>query len=115
VKLSPTPTLEEDEQYEDRRHNYEAKCHARQRNRGKDLIWHTRMQREKYNLNQRAQQLDIHEAHLRRRERRCDHRDAEIHVARIQEGRVDQSRSKDVVCIVYLRKSMLGLVRTLLG
>jgi hypothetical protein len=28
---------------------------------------------------------------------------------------VDQSRSKDVVCIIYFKKNMFGLVRTLLG
>jgi hypothetical protein len=51
VKLSPTPEPEDDEQYEDMRHNYEAECHARRRHMGEDLIWRTRMQREEYNLN----------------------------------------------------------------
>jgi hypothetical protein len=37
------------------------------------------MQREEYNLNQRTQQLDVREAHLYIRERRCDCREAEIH------------------------------------
>jgi hypothetical protein len=54
VKLSPTPTPEDDEQYEDKRCNYEAERHARRRHRGKDLIWRTRMQREEYNLNLRT-------------------------------------------------------------
>jgi phenylalanine-4-hydroxylase len=48
-----------------------------------DLIWHTLMQREEYNLNQRARQLDVHEAHVRRRERICDHREVEICLARM--------------------------------
>jgi hypothetical protein len=54
VKRNPTPTPEDDEQYEDRRRNYEAEHNARQRHRGNDLIWRTRMQREQYNLNQRT-------------------------------------------------------------
>jgi hypothetical protein len=41
------------------------------------------MQREEYNLNQRTRQLDVHEAHLHIRERRCDHREAEIRAARM--------------------------------
>jgi hypothetical protein len=51
VKRSPTPIAEDDEQYEDRHHNYEAERNARRWHRGEDLIWHTRMQREEYNLN----------------------------------------------------------------
>jgi hypothetical protein len=54
VKLSPTPTPEDDEHYEDRCHNYEAERHARRRHRGNDLIWPKRMQREEYNLNECA-------------------------------------------------------------
>jgi hypothetical protein len=50
-------------------HNYEADQNARRRHRGKDLIRHTRLERQEYNLNQRARVLDIHEAHLCRRER----------------------------------------------
>jgi hypothetical protein len=38
VKLSPTPTPEDDEQYEDMRRNYEAECHAHQRHKGEGLI-----------------------------------------------------------------------------
>jgi hypothetical protein len=82
--LSPTPTPEDDEQYLDRRCNYEAECHARRRHRGEDLIWHTRMQREEYNLNQHARQLDVREAHLHRHERRCDHREAEVRATRMR-------------------------------
>jgi hypothetical protein len=41
------------------------------------------MQREEYNLNQRARALDICETHLCRRECRCDRREAEVHVARV--------------------------------
>jgi hypothetical protein len=43
--LSPTPTLEDDEEYEDKRCNYEADQNARRRRRGEDVIWHTRLQR----------------------------------------------------------------------
>jgi hypothetical protein len=52
VKRSPTPTLENEEEYENREINYEAKRQAHQRHRGEDLIWRTSMQRQEYNLNQ---------------------------------------------------------------
>jgi hypothetical protein len=42
------------------------------------------MQREEYNKNQCTRQLDVHEAHLRIRERRCDCHEAEIHVERMR-------------------------------
>jgi hypothetical protein len=42
------------------------------------------MQRQEYNLNQRRRQLDVREAHLRVRERRCDCCEAEIHAARMR-------------------------------
>jgi hypothetical protein len=84
VKLSPTPTPEDDEQYEDKRHNYEVERLACRRHRSKDLIWHTRMQGEKYNLNQRAWQLDVRDAHLCRRECRCDHRESKIRAVRMR-------------------------------
>jgi hypothetical protein len=51
VKLSPTLTPEDDEEYEDRRRNYEAGQNARQRHKGKYVIWCTRLQRQEYNLN----------------------------------------------------------------
>jgi hypothetical protein len=72
--------------------NYEAECQARRRHRGEDLIWCTNMQRQEYNLNQHKRQLDIREAHLCVRERRCDHREVEIHVARMR-GRDIGSKS----------------------
>jgi hypothetical protein len=84
VKRSPTPTPENDKECENREINYEAKCQARQRHRGEDLIWHTSMQRQEYNLNQRRRQLDVHEAHLRVRERRYDRREAEIRATRMR-------------------------------
>jgi hypothetical protein len=84
VKRSPTPTPENDEEYEDREMNYEAERQARQRHRGEDLIWLTSMQRQEYNLNQRRRQLDIHKAHLCVRERRCDRREAENRAARMR-------------------------------
>jgi hypothetical protein len=43
VKRSPTLTPDDDEQYEVRRHNYEAERNARQMHVGKDLICRTRM------------------------------------------------------------------------
>jgi hypothetical protein len=51
---------------------------------GENLIWCTHMQREEYNLNQHTRQLDVRKAHLRIRERRCDHREGEIHAARMR-------------------------------
>jgi hypothetical protein len=82
--VSSTPTPEEDEQYEDRNRNYEVEHHARRRHRGEDLIWRTCMQREENNLNQHGRQLEVREAHVYRRERRCDHREVEIRAARMR-------------------------------
>jgi hypothetical protein len=84
VRLSPTPTQEDDKQYEDMHHNYEAECHARRRHMGEDLIWRTRMQREEYNLNHHAWQLDVREAHVRRHECRYDRHEVEINAARMR-------------------------------
>jgi hypothetical protein len=81
--LIPTPTPEDDEEYENMRRNYEADQNARRRNKGEDLIWCTRLQRQENNLNQRAQQFDLHEAHLRRRESRCDRHEIEVLTARL--------------------------------
>jgi hypothetical protein len=80
--MSPTPTPEDDDQYETRETNYEAKREACQRHKGEDLIWRTNMQRQEYNLNQPTRQLDVHEAHLR--ERSCDRCEAKISVARMR-------------------------------
>jgi hypothetical protein len=52
--LSPTLTLEDNEEYEDRRRNYEADQNAHQRHRGEDVIWRTSLERQEYNLNQHA-------------------------------------------------------------
>jgi hypothetical protein len=49
-----------------------------------DLIWRTNMQRQEYNLNQRKRQLDVREAHLRVRERRCNRHEAEIHATKMR-------------------------------
>jgi hypothetical protein len=84
VKRSRTLTSENDEEYEDREMNYEAEHQIRQRHRGEDLIWHTSMQRQEYNLNQRRRQLDVREAYLHVHEHRCDRREAEIRAARMR-------------------------------
>jgi hypothetical protein len=84
VKRTPTPTPEDDEEYENRECNYEAERQARRRHRGEDLIWRTSMQRQEYNLNQHRRQLDVCEAHLRVRQCRCDRREAEICAARMR-------------------------------
>jgi hypothetical protein len=52
--LSPTLIPEDDEEYEDIRRNYEADQNARWRCKGEDVIWHTSLERQEYNLNQRA-------------------------------------------------------------
>jgi hypothetical protein len=46
VKLSPTSTPEDDEQYEDKHRNYEAERNGRWRHMDEDLIWRTCLQRE---------------------------------------------------------------------
>jgi hypothetical protein len=74
------------------RRNYEADQNARRRNKGEDLIWCTRLQKQEYNLNQRAQQFDLREAHLRRHESKCDHHEIEVLTARLS-GRGRGSRS----------------------
>jgi hypothetical protein len=84
VNRRPTPTPEDDEQYEDKEINYEAERQAHRRHCGKDLIWHCRIERDQYNLNQRRRQLDIREAYLCVRECRCDHHEAEIRAARMR-------------------------------
>jgi hypothetical protein len=43
VKRSPTPTLEDDDQYKEREFNYEAERQACWRHMGQDLIWRTSM------------------------------------------------------------------------
>jgi hypothetical protein len=92
--LSQTSTPEDDEEYEDRHRNYEADQNACRRHRGEDLIWHTHLQRQECNLNQRAQQLDLHEAHLHRRECICDRYESQVHAARLSgTGRGDGSGS----------------------
>jgi hypothetical protein len=77
------------------RRNYKTDQSACRRHRGEDLIWRTHLQRQEYNLNQRARQLDIHEAHLHRCEHICDHREVEVHAAGlVGVARVGQSRDE---------------------
>jgi hypothetical protein len=64
--------------------NYEAERQTCQRHWAENLIWHTNMQRQEYNLNRRTRQLDICEAHLHVRECRCDRREPQIHAARLR-------------------------------
>jgi hypothetical protein len=89
VKRSPTPTLEDDQQYEDRRRNYELERQTCRMHMGEDHIWRTSMQRQEYNQNQRRRQLDVREAHLRVHEHRCDRREAEIRAARIRDTNIE--------------------------
>jgi hypothetical protein len=105
MKRSPTPTPEDDEQYEDRHRNYEVERNAHQRYRGEDLIWRTRMKREEYNINQRTRLLDIHKAHLHIRECRCNHYEAEIHAVRMRGYGYENSEWIRVeVCIINFNK-----------
>jgi hypothetical protein len=61
----------------------------------KDSIWRTHLKRQEYNINQHAQELEIREAHLRRREHRCDHCEAEVHAVRLSRtGRDSESGSE---------------------
>jgi hypothetical protein len=119
VKLSPTLSPELDEEYQARCDDEEAEHNARWRHWRIDLIWHNCLEIEEYNLNLRARQLDVREAHPHRCEHRCDHRESEIRAARLRgmgTGRVrGHSRGKGVLCIIYFPKSMLGVVQTLLG
>jgi hypothetical protein len=50
------------------------------------VIWRTHLERQEYNLNQRARALDIRETHLCRHEQRFDRREAEHRAARTNEG-----------------------------
>jgi hypothetical protein len=106
--LSPTPSPELDEEYQNKHINEEAEHNAHQRHMGEDLIWHTHLQMEEYNLNQRARQLDVCEAHLHRCECRCDRREADVHATILRDmgtGRErGHSRGKIVLCIIYFPK-----------
>jgi hypothetical protein len=83
IKLSPTPSPELDEEYEVRRDNENIDRTACMRHCEEDLIWRNHLQNEEWNLNQRARQLDIREAHLCRREHICDRREADLRSARL--------------------------------
>jgi hypothetical protein len=84
IKLSPTPSPELDEEYEARRDDENMDRTARMKHCEEDLIWRNRLQNEEWNLNQRARQLDVHEVHLRRWERRCDRCEADIRAGRLR-------------------------------
>jgi hypothetical protein len=47
------------------------------------MTWHNRVEMEEYNVNLRAQQLDICEANLCRHEHECDRCEAEVRVAKL--------------------------------
>jgi hypothetical protein len=65
------------------------------------LIWHNRLELEDRNLNLRARQLDIREAHLCRYEHRCDRHEADVHDARLRGRGRAHNRGKGVVFIIY--------------
>jgi hypothetical protein len=54
VKLSPTPSPELDEEYQNRRDNEEAERNAHRRHMCEDMISRTYLKMEEYNLNHRA-------------------------------------------------------------
>jgi hypothetical protein len=83
-KLSPTPSPELDEEYQARHDEEEMHLNARHRNWHEDLIWYNHLEMEERNLNLHAQQLDIREEHLCRRERICDRREVEVRAARMR-------------------------------
>jgi hypothetical protein len=80
-----------------------------------DLIWQNRLQNEEWNLNQRARQLDVCEAHLRRHEHRCDRREADLHAVRLRGrgrghsrvhwGRLSCHKAPDVLYNFYFFKT----------
>jgi hypothetical protein len=55
VKLSPSSSPELDEEYQARRDDEEAKHNSRRCHMREDLIWHTCLKMEEYNLNHCAQ------------------------------------------------------------
>jgi hypothetical protein len=83
-KLSSTPSLELDEEYETRSDDENMDRTARMRHCKEDLIWRNHLEIEERNLNQCARYLDIREAQLRKQDRRCDRREADFHVARLR-------------------------------
>jgi hypothetical protein len=66
---------------------------ARMRHWEEDLIWRNCLEIEERNLNQRTRQFDIREAYLRRREHRCDRREADLYATRLR-GRARGKRSQ---------------------
>jgi hypothetical protein len=84
IKLSPTPSPELDEEYEARRDDENMDRTARMRHCEEDLIWQNHLQNEEWNLNERARQVDVREAHIRRRERIYDKRETDLRAARLQ-------------------------------
>jgi hypothetical protein len=82
--LSPSLLPESDEEYVARHDDEDMDRTAHIRHWEEDLIWRNHLEMEERNLNQRASKLDIHEAHLRRRERRCDRCEADLHAARLR-------------------------------
>jgi hypothetical protein len=73
-----------DEEYEAKRDDENMDRVACMRHCEEDLIWRNRLQNQEWNLNQRERQLDVCEAHLRRREHICDRRDADLRAARLR-------------------------------
>jgi hypothetical protein len=84
VKFSLTLSPELDEVYQARRDDEEDECNAHRRHMREDLIWCTHLEMEEYNLNRRARQLDVREAHLCRHEQRCDRHEAKVPAARLR-------------------------------
>jgi hypothetical protein len=73
-----------DEEYEARRDDENMDRTVRMRHCEEDLIWWNRLQNGEWNLNQRARQLDVCEAHLHRWEHICDRREVDLHAARLR-------------------------------
>ena len=86
--MSPTPSLELDEDYAARRTDEDMDRTARLRRWNEDVIWRTRLQMQEWNLNQCAREQDVREANLRRQKHRVQRREAqlraELHAARIR-------------------------------
>jgi hypothetical protein len=84
VKLSPSLSLDLDEEYATRRDDEDMDRTSHMRDWEEDLIWHNYLEMEERNLNQHARQLNICEAHLCRQKHRCDRHQADLRAARVR-------------------------------
>ena len=82
--LPTFPMPESHQDYQARLQEEESVRRARLRHAEEDLLWRNRLREDECNLRTRAHELDVREAHLRRRERICDRREADLHATRVR-------------------------------